>query len=157
MSLELKKNVLAVCVNVLQWTSIKNPGRWRTRIWLGKFWILWILLKWNEIFFSLKVLSFLFDLLCRFYWWFPLEFRAIVCFHWEKWLCFRFLGIIHFNFLQMSVDAFSQRQQFLYFRNSLVKCGQCGEKQLEFYERKEVQVNLIVKCLSFSAYQNSKK
>ena len=39
----------------------------------------------------------------------------------------------------MKVDAFSQRQQFLYFRNSLVKCGQSGERQLGFYERKEVQ------------------
>ena len=60
-TLELKKkNVLAVCVNVLQRTSIKNPGSWRITAQLGKFLIWWILLKWNEICFSLKVIRLIF-------------------------------------------------------------------------------------------------
>ena len=94
------------------------------------------------------------------HWWFPLESSPTVCFHCQKWLPFRFFGIIHFNFLQMKVDAFSQRQQFLYFRNSLLKLGQSGERHLDFYKRKKDQVNLIVNSLSFSLSQpqeNNKK
>ena len=66
-------------------------------------------------------------------------------------IAFSFPRIICFNFLQMKLrivkaDAFSQRQQFPYFRNSLLKLGRSCERHLDFYKRKEDQVN----SLSFS-------
>ena len=44
----------------------------------------------------------------------------------------------------MEIDAFSRRQQFPYFRHSLLKLGQSCERHLDFNKRKDDQANLIV-------------
>ena len=107
-----------------------------------------ILLKWNKNFFLLEnYKTYLpFDPFSPLHWWFPLESSSIVCM-----IAFSFPRIIYFNFLQMKADAFSQRQHFPYFRNSLLKLGQSWERHLDFHKRKADQVNLIVNSLSFSA------
>ena len=118
---ELKKKIVfAVCVNVLQRTSIKNRGSWRITTQLTKF--LWHnQFYWNEMKFLSPwklqdlSLSLPFDPFSPLHWWFPLESSSIVCM-----IAFSFPRIIYFNFLQMKADAFSQRQQFPYFRNSLL-------------------------------------
>ena len=150
-----KKIVFAVCVNVLQRTSIKNRGSWRITTQLRKF--LWhsILLKWNEISFSLKIIRLIFKSSI----WSILSTSLMVSlgiqlnclFSLPEMIAFSFPRIICFNFLQMKLrivkaDAFSQRQQFPYFRNSLLKLGRSCERHLDFYKRKEDQVN----SLSFS-------
>ena len=65
-------------------------------------------------------------------------------------IAFSFPRLIYFNFLQMKADVFSQRQQFPYFRKSLLKLGQSCERHLNFYKRKEDQVNLIVDFIILS-------
>ena len=66
-----------------------------------------------------------------------LEIQLNCLFSLPEMIAFSFPWIIYFNFLQMEADAFSQRQQFPYFRNSLLKLGQSCERHLDFYKRKE--------------------
>ena len=114
-----------------------------------------ILLKWNEISFSLKIIRLIFKSSI----WSILSTSLMVSlgiqlkclFSLPEMIAFSFPRIIYFNFLQMKADAFSQRQQFPYFRNSLLKLGQSCERHLDFYKRKEDQVNLIVNSWSFLA------
>ena len=114
-----------------------------------------ILLKWNEISFSLKIIRLIFKSSI----WSILSTSLMVSlgiqlnclFSLPEMIAFLFPRIIYLNFLQMKAGAFSQRQQFPYFRNSLLKLGQSCERHLNFYKRKEDQVNLIVNSLSFSA------
>ena len=104
-----------------------------------------ILLKWSEISFSLKIIRLIFkssiwsilstSLLVS------LGFQLNCLFLLAEMIAFSFPLIIYFNFLQMKADAFSQRQQFPYFRDSLLKLGQSCERHLDFYKRKEDQVN----------------
>ena len=110
-----------------------------------------ILLKWNEISFSLKITRLIFKSSI----WSILSTSLMVSlgiqlnclFSLPEMIAFLFPRIICSNFLQMEADAFSQRQQFPYFRNSLLKLGQSCERHLNFYKRKEGQVNLIVNSL----------
>ena len=114
-----------------------------------------ILLKWNEISFSLKIIRLIFKSSI----WSILSTSLMVSlgiqlnclFSLPEMIAFSFPRIIYFNFLQMKADAFSQRQHFPYFRNSLLKLGQSCERHLDFYKRNEDQVNLMVNSLSFSA------
>ena len=114
-----------------------------------------ILLKWNEISFSLKIMRLIFKSSI----WSILSTLLMVSlgiqlnclFSLPEMIAFLFPRIIYFNFSQMKADVFSQKQQFPYFRNSLLKLGQSCERHLDFYKRKEDQVNWIVNSLSFSA------
>ena len=152
-----KNKCFAVCVNVLQRTGIKNRRSWRITTEEAEeiFMTQSILLKWNEISFSLKIIRLIFKSSI----WSILSTSLMVSlgiqlnclFSLPEMIAFSFPRIIYFNFLQMKTDAFSQRQQFPYFRNSLLKLGQSCERHLDFYKRKEDQVNLIVNSLSFSA------
>ena len=111
---ELKKNVFAVCVNVLQRTSIKNRGSWRNTTQLRKF--LWHNQFYcNEISSSLKIIRLIFKssiwsilstLLMV-----SLEIQLNCLFSLTEMIAFSFPRIIYFNFLQMEADAFSQRQR----------------------------------------------
>ena len=155
-----KKKVFAVCVNVLQRTSIKIRGSWRITTQLKKF-LCNNQFYWNEM----KFLSpWKLRLIFKSSIWSILSTSLMVSlgvqlnclFSLPEMIAFSFPRIICFNFLQMKLrivkaDAFSQRQQFPYFRNSLLKLGQSCERHLNFYKRKEGQVNLIVNSLSFSA------
>ena len=154
---ELKKKIVfAVCVNVLQRTSIKKPGKLTNYNSADEIFMTQsILLKWNEISFSLKIIRLIFKSSI----WSILSTSLMVSlgiqlnclFSLPEMIAFLFPRIIYLNFLQMKAGAFSQRQQFPYFRNSLLKLGQSCERHLNFYKRKEDQVNLIVNSLSFSA------
>ena len=112
-------------------------------------------MKWNEICFSLKITRLIFKSSI----WSILSTSLMVSlwiqlnclFSLPEMIAFLFPRIIYLSFLQMKAGAFSQRQQFPYFRNSLLKLGQSCERHLNFYKRKEGQVNLIVNSLSFSA------
>ena len=143
-----KKKVFAVCVNVLQRTSIKIRGSWRITTQLRKF-LCHNQFYWNEM----KFLSpWKLRLIFKSSIWSILSTSLMVSlgvqlnclFSLPEMIAFSFPRIIYFNFLQMKAGAFSQRQQFPYFRNSLLKLGQSCERHLDFYERKEDQVNLIV-------------
>ena len=85
-------------------------------------------MKWN--FFLLESykpdlsLSLPFDPFSPPHWWFPLESSPIVCFHCQKWLPLRFLGIIHFNFLQMKVFAKTAVPAPTYFLQSVHSCAE---------------------------------
>ena len=154
---ELKKKIVfAVCVNVLQRTSIKKPGKLTNYNSADEIFMTQsILLKWNEISFSLKIIRLIFKSSI----WSILSTSLMVSlgiqlncfFSLPEMIAFLFPRIIYLSFLQMKAGAFSQRQQFPYFRNSLLKLGQSCERHLNFYKRKEGQVNLIVNSLSFSA------
>ena len=153
--IEKKKKVFAVCVNVLQRTSIKIRGSWRITTQLKKF-LCNNQFYWNEM----KFLSpWKLRLIFKSSIWSILSTSLMVSlgvqlnclFSLPEMIAFSFPRIIYSNFLQMKADAFSQRQQFPYFRNSLLKLGQSCERHLDFYKRKEDQANLIVNSWSFLA------
>ena len=150
-----KKKVFAVCVNVLQRTSIKIRGSWRITTQLKKF-LCNNQFYWNEmkflspwklrLIFKSSIWSILSTSLMV-----SLGIQLNCLFSLPEMIAFSFPRIIYSNFLQMKADAFSQRQQFPYFRNSLLKLGQSCERHLDFYKRKEDQANLIVNSWSFLA------
>ena len=159
--IEKKKKVFAVCVNVLQRTSIKIRGSWRNTTQLRKF-LCHNQFYWNEmkflspwklrLIFKSSIWSILSTSLMA-----SLGVQLNCLFSLPEMIAFSFPRIIYSNFLQMKADAFSQRQQFPYFRNSLLKLGQSCERHLDLYKRKEDQANLIVNSWWFLAWQNSKK
>ena len=107
-----------------------------------------ILLKWNEMKFLSPwklqdlSLSLPFDPFSPLQWRFRLESSSNVFDFIARNDCL-FVSdprIIYFNFLQMKADAFSQRQQFPYFINFLLKLGQSCERNLD--STKEMRIKL---------------